>query len=321
MPKEQNQPKSFRLTVEPDFSGTRLDKFLANKIPHISRTRLKDLITSGNVQVDGKVWLQPKSKVKPNQAVEVTLPPPTPLELQPSKMDLHILYEDGDLVAINKPAGMVVHPGAGNQENTLVHGLLHHCDNLSGIGGKIRPGIVHRLDKDTSGVIIVAKNDLAHQALTALFKERKIKKTYVAIISGQFTDAQGLIELPIGRHPVKRTKMAVDENRGRSAITKFKVKKNLFASQVLEVRLITGRTHQIRVHMAHLGHPLLGDKTYGGPSTIQLPGKAQLEIPRQMLHSAHMELIHPLRDDFVLKLSAPLPHDMRQVMERLAEIS
>ncbi|NPA93939.1 MAG: RluA family pseudouridine synthase [Thermodesulfobacteria bacterium] len=319
MSRDTTTPQHHRFHTESGLSGTRLDKFLALKVPDVSRTRLKELILAGNVSVNGQVCTQPKTKIKANQEICLTIPPPRPSKILPTKMDLHVLYEDEDLIAINKPPGLVVHPGAGNPENTLVHGLLHHCGNLSGIGGEIRPGIVHRIDKDTSGIILVAKNDRAHQGLASLFKNRQVKKSYIALIHGRFEDSQGLINLPIGRHRIKRTKMAIDESRGKEAITRFKVKKDLFASQVLEVGLVTGRTHQIRVHMAHLGHPLLGDKTYGGPSFIDLPGKERLEIPRQMLHAAKIQINHPLKRDLTLNLVADIPEDMKHVMDTLAK--
>ena len=295
----------------------RLDKVLASKIPDISRTRLKELIQRGQVTINGKPCLLPRHKLKGKDVVHVMVPEPTPLDVTPTPMDLDILFEDRHVVVVNKPAGLVVHPGAGNLENTLVHGLLHHCENLSGIGGILRPGIVHRLDKDTSGVMIIAKSDVAHQALVTAFKARHVKKTYVAITSGYMRDKEGVINLPIGRHPLKRIKMAVNQTAGRQAVTQFRVEKNLYSAQLLKIRLHTGRTHQIRVHMSHVGHPLLGDSLYGGPSKIKTPSGEGIEINRQMLHAEGLEMMHPVFTDKRLKFHAPIPEDMKRVIKVL----
>jgi len=305
------------LRVDPSGEGIRLDKYLSKNIPDISRTRLKDLIKEGFVLLDGTVCTLPKHKVKAGQLLSLTLPKPTPLELIPQRMDIETIFEDEHIVVVNKPPNLVVHPGAGNTERTLVHGLLHQCTNLSGIGGKIRPGIVHRLDKDTSGVMVVAKSDEAHSSLTKLFKARAVKKVYLALVHGQFSDKQGLVDLPIGRHPVKRTKMAVDQDKGRNALTHFKVKKDLQGAQLLEIRLFTGRTHQIRVHMAYMKHPILGDKTYGGPSYFLLESGEKLIFPRQMLHAWRLEMFHPVLKDRKLSFEAPVPPDMVHVIKRL----
>ena len=315
--KDPTFPRQIVIKTEPQDQGMRLDKVLSLKIPDISRTRLKELIQKGQVNVNGKPCLLPRHKLKGREVVQVLVPEPTPLEMAPIPMDLEIIFEDLHIVVVNKPAGLVVHPGAGNLENTLVHGLLHHCENLSGIGGIIRPGIVHRLDKDTSGVMIIAKSDAAHQALVTAFKARQVKKTYVAITSGYMRDKEGVINLPIGRHPVRRTKMAVNCASGRHAVTQFRVEKNLYSAQLLKIRLHTGRTHQIRVHMSHMGHPLLGDSLYGGPSKVKTPSGERIEIKRQMLHAQGLEMMHPATKGRRLELHAPIPEDMRRVIRVL----
>ncbi len=310
--------RQIHLLVEPTDEGLRLDKYLSQKIPNISRTRLKALIKDGLVTINGVSRLVPKQKVVAGQEIYVTVPEPEPDQVMATAMDLEILYEDEHLIAINKPSGMVVHPGAGNPKATLVHGVLHHCKGLSGIGGKIRPGVVHRLDKDTSGVIVMAKNDVAHQRLSALFKDRQVKKHYLAIVSGRLPDRQGIVDKAIGRHPVRRTKMAIDEKRGRTALTKFWVERDLLAAQLVRIRIFTGRTHQIRVHMAHLGHPILGDATYGGPKVLRTNCEdKEITIPRQMLHAASLEMMHPVLKNNIY-LEAPLPKDMMEILEMLS---
>ncbi len=310
--------RQIHLVVEPSDEGLRLDKYLSKKIQSISRTRLKALVKEGLVTVNGVSCLIPKQRVVTGQEVSVTVPEPEPDQVIATAMDLEILFEDEHLIAINKPPGMVVHPGAGNTKATLVHGVLHHCKGLSVIGGKIRPGVVHRLDKDTSGVIVMAKNDVAHLRLSELFKDRRVKKHYLAIISGHLPDRQGIVDKAIGRHPVRRTKMAIDEKRGRSALTKFWVERDLLAAQLVRIRIFTGRTHQIRVHMAHLGHPILGDATYGGPKVLRAgPEGKEVTVPRQMLHAANLEMVHPVLKNKIY-LEAPLPKDMMEILKMLS---
>ncbi len=309
----QSQEESF--IVEASGDGRRLDKFLSEKIDSLSRTRIKTLIQKGHITIDGKRCLLPKKRLKKGQRIHILIPPPEPLDIEPQDIPLTVSYEDEHILVINKPPGLVVHPGAGNKNGTLVHGLLSICKDLSGIGGKLRPGIVHRLDKDTSGLMVIAKRDEVHLALSNMFKERRLSKTYLALIKGHVQDREGLIDLPIGRHPAKRTKMAVNFKDGRDAVTRFKVLENLNGSDLLEIRLLTGRTHQIRVHLSHLGHPILGDQTYGGPKTLYVNGEA-IHIKRQMLHAFRLSFRHPVLRKRI-DLTAPMPEDMKEIYEKL----
>ena len=309
----QNQEKSFIIEAVED--GKRLDKFLSEKLNFISRTRIKTLIQDGYVSIDGEKYLLPKKKVKRGQHIHILIPPPEPLDIESEDIPLTVSYEDEYILVINKPPGLVIHPGAGKTNGTLVHGLLNICKDLSGIGGKLRPGIVHRLDKDTSGLVIIAKRDEVHLTLSNMFKERKLSKRYLAIIKGHIQDREGVVDLPIGRHPIKRTKMAVNFKNGKDAITRFKVRENLINSDLLEIKLVTGRTHQIRVHLSHLGHPILGDQTYGGPKILNLNSEA-IEIKRQMLHAFSISFKHPVLDKRI-DLTAPMPEDMREIYEKL----
>lgn len=300
--------------VSPQSHGERLDRYLHSVCPTLSRSRIQDLIRTGQVTINNLIVLDCSQKVRSNDRISVHIPPPIELELKPVAMDLAILYEDEHIVVINKPAGLTVHPGAGKENNTLVHGLLHHCTDLSGIGGAVRPGIVHRLDKDTSGIMIIAKNDSSHNALMAQFKERIVQKTYLALVKGPLKDLSGIIQTQLGRHPVHRKRMAVVAN-GKLAVTEWKRLKYNQTASMVSIRLHTGRTHQIRVHMAHIGHPLLGDSLYGGPVTLHINGQ-DIKIPRQMLHSHRLRIIHPISHEPMEWTSEP-PQDMRELMEIL----
>lgn len=253
-------------------------------------------------------------KVKAGDIIALQIPPPVSLKIKPVSMKLDILYEDEHLTVINKPAGLVVHPGAGKEEDTLVHGLLYHCTDLSGIGGTVRPGIVHRLDKDTSGIMIVAKNDLSHNNLMIQFKERRVQKTYLALVKGDMNDLSGVVQTQLGRHPVHRKKMAV-VTTGRHAVTEWKRLRHSQTASLVSVQLHTGRTHQIRVHMAHIGHPLLGDSLYGGPMTIHMNGK-EIKAARQALHSYRLSILHPLSQE-PMEWTAEPPEDMRELINIL----
>lgn len=263
----------------------RLDILLSRQLG-ISRSRAEKLIRAGTVRVDGKGCTKPGQRIADNALIEADIPAPAPMEAVAEDIPLHILYEDTDLAVVDKPAGMVVHPAAGNPSGTLVNALLHHLHSLSGIGGTLRPGIVHRLDKDTSGLLLVAKNDAAHIALSDALKERRIHKTYQAVAQGTFKSEEGFIEAPIARHPTDRKRMAVLEG-GRYARTAYRVMESFRGATLLSVDLITGRTHQIRVHFASIGHPLLGDPIYGGR-------KPQFDAPRLMLHAWRIAFDHPI---------------------------
>lgn len=305
-----------RFKAGPEDAGMRLDRFLAERACEFSRTTLQHLIKDGRLLLNRVRVTIPKTKIGTGDILELDIPAPEPLSLNPESIALDIIFEDNSILVINKPAGMVVHPGAGHETGTMVHALLHHCHDLSGIGGKLRPGIVHRLDKDTSGLIVVAKNDMAHQALARQFSNRKITKCYITVVAGRMNDLSGIIESPVGRHPIHRKKMAAGVSRGKIAMTRWTLKKELAGASLLGIRILTGRTHQIRVHMASLNHPVLGDLLYGGPSVIRLQG-GNIEIARQMLHAAELGIRHPVSGER-MHWQASVPSDMKQVIAALS---
>jgi 23S rRNA pseudouridine1911/1915/1917 synthase len=280
----------------PSDAGVRLDHFLAAQATTLSRSRLQDLIKSGHITLNGAT-AKPNTRLRAGDAVALAEPPPVPTGTTAEDIALDILFEDDDLIVLNKPAGMVVHPAAGNWQGTVVNALLHHCTALSGIGGEQRPGIVHRLDKETSGCLVVAKNDLTHQALAKQFAGREVTKIYLALAAGKFREASGVIEAAIGRHPVQRKKMTVVE-KGRASKTSYRVRGELRMGTLVECTLHTGRTHQIRVHLKHLGHPLLGDEVYGKRAGFE----------RQMLHAWRLGFTHP-RTGERLNFQSPIPTD------------
>jgi 23S rRNA pseudouridine1911/1915/1917 synthase len=291
------------LTVPNEHAGSRLDRYLALALPQFSRSRLQQLIRAGEVHLQGKP-ARPRDAVHSGDVIRLTVPPLAAIDAQPEEIPLDILFEDEDLLVVNKPAGLVVHPGAGNQTHTLVNALLHHCPSLSGIGGKQRPGIVHRLDKETTGCLVVAKNDTVHQDLSRQFAEREVKKIYLALVSGRPKRPRGTIEAPIGRHPVQRKKMAVNQTRGRIAKTDYRVLQSGGGASLVECAIHSGRTHQIRVHLHHLGHPVIGDSLYG----------RRVAAPRQMLHAWKLGFTHP-RTNERLFLEAPIPQDFRAALD------
>ena len=293
-----------KLRVDERAAGQRLDLFLSNAGLWPSRAFVQKVIGAGGATRNGKT-LKASYKVELDDELEIAWEEPQPLTVAAEAIPLEILYEDADLVVINKPRGMVVHPAAGNYHGTLVNALLEHCSDLSGIGGVIRPGIVHRLDKDTSGILVVAKNDRSHLALAKQIKERRMKRVYQALVHGHPPE-QGRIEAPIGRHPVERKKMAVVP-AGRFAATNFRVLEYLGSYTYLEARLETGRTHQIRVHFSHLGYPLVGDAVYGYR-------KESVPIQGQALHAALLGFNHP-RDDRYLEFTAEPPAAMQAALE------
>ena len=290
-----SSPRTFQ--IAPADAGARLDRHLAAQAPDLSRSRIQDLIATGHVTLNGHP-AKASARLRAGDAIVLTEPPPRSVATQPEAIALEVLYEDADLIVLNKPPGMVVHPAAGNWQGTLVNALLHHCGALSSIGGEQRPGIVHRLDKDTSGCIVAAKNDAAHRSLTAQFSGREVEKIYLAIAAGAFPMKSGVVEGHIARHPVNRKKMAVVEGRGRAAKTSWRVLRVLPVGTLVECTLHTGRTHQIRVHLQHLGHPLLGDETYG----------KRAGFPRQMLHAWKLGFTHP-RTGARMSFVSPIPAD------------
>ena len=284
----------FRAT--PDDAGARLDHFLAAQATALSRSRLQDLIKAGHVTLNGRAS-KASTRLRDGDTIALAEPPPVPSATLAEDIALEVLFEDDDLIVLNKPAGMVVHPAAGNWQGTVVNALLHHCPALSGIGGEQRPGIVHRLDKETSGCLVAAKNDAAHQALSQQFAGREITKIYLALAAGKFRETSGVLDGAIGRHPVHRKKMTVLE-KGRASKTSYRVLAELAAGTLVECTLHTGRTHQIRVHLKHLGHPLLGDEVYG----------KRAGFARQMLHAWRLGFTHP-RTGARLNFQSPIPAD------------
>ena len=291
--------------------GERLDKAIKNQETEISRTRLQKLIEEGKVKVNGKIEKN-SYIVKIGDKILIEEEEPAEIELEPQEIPLDIIYEDNDIIVINKQKGLVVHPGNGNPDHTLVNAVMAKCKgSLSGIGGKIRPGIVHRLDKDTSGLIIVAQNDKAHIALSEQLKNKEIKKTYIALVRGNIQENEATIQMPIGRSTKDRKKMAVTK-KGKEAITHFKVLKRYGKYTLLEVKIETGRTHQIRVHMAEIGHPVVGDMVYSN-------GKNEFGIEGQMLHAKQLEFKHPITQEEI-KLTAPLPEYFEKILGQLENV-
>jgi 23S rRNA pseudouridine1911/1915/1917 synthase len=294
-----NEPTTVQLVVPKESAKVRLDRFLASELPRFSRSRLQQLIRNGFVRLNGKA-ARPRDLLRTGDRVDLDEPAPEKLDYQPEPIPLNILFEDEDLIVLNKPAGLVVHPGAGHREHTLVNALLYYCSTLSGIGGKERPGIVHRLDKETSGCLVVAKNDQTHRGLSVQFAQRTVEKIYLAMVLGKLRRSRGVIEEKIGRHRIHRQRMSVRSDRGRAARTEYRVLRSSERASLLECRLHSGRTHQIRVHLHHLGHPVLGDKIYGSKSA----GK----ISRQMLHASKLGFSHPRTREWRIFEASP-PND------------
>jgi len=304
-------------TVEQSLPSERLDIFLRAKFPAVSRGAMQRLIEQGHIRVDGKT-VKPTHAPRAGEKIEIHFPEPKPAAAQPEEIPLDILFEDKSLLVVNKPAGLVVHPAAGHEEHTLVNALLHHCKgSLSGIGGVARPGIVHRLDKETSGCLVVAKNDETHIALSEQFANRVVKKVYHAIVCGEVSRDAGEIHAAIARHPTHRKRMAVhDDSDGRAAHTSYRVLEKLKCATYVEVQIHTGRTHQIRVHFQHLGHPVVGDETYGSTKNKRLKELANYAAPRVLLHAKKLSFVHP-RTQKPLKFSAPLPDDFKLALKLL----
>ena len=299
-----------KIVVKDNNQKKRLDSYIVDEINELSRTTVKRLIDTEKVLVNAK---KEKSSYKPvkEDIIEIEIPQAEEIEVKAQNIPIEIIYEDNDIIVVDKPKGMVVHPGNGNPDGTLVNAILAICkDSLSGIGGKIRPGIVHRLDKDTSGILIVAKNDIAHLNISKQIQDRKVVKVYIALVKGIISENEATINLPIARSVVDRKKMAVDKN-GKEAITKFKVLKRYDKYTLVEVNIETGRTHQIRVHMSYIGHPVVGDNVYS-------KGKNEFDIEGQMLHAKHLEFKHPTTNKEMI-LDADIPKYFKDVLEKLKD--
>jgi 23S rRNA pseudouridine1911/1915/1917 synthase len=306
-----------KFIVEKSLPGGRLDIFLREKFPAVSRGTMQRLVEQGHIRVNGKT-VKPTHSPRAGEEIEIHWPDARPAGALPEEIPLDILFEDKSLLVLNKPAGLVVHPSAGHEEHTLVNALLHHCaGELSGIGGVARPGIVHRLDMETSGCLVVAKNDETHIALSKQFAARRVKKNYNAIVCGELARDAGEIRAAITRHSTHRKRMTVcDDDSGRAAHTSWRVLEKLNAATLVEARIHTGRTHQIRVHFQFLGHPLVGDETYGARQNARLKELTNYSAPRVMLHSRELSFIHP-RTEKEMNFESPLPTDFREALKWL----
>jgi 23S rRNA pseudouridine1911/1915/1917 synthase len=312
------------LTVAPEQAGQRLDAFLASfELPE-TRSQLRRAFDEGRVRVGGVPEARPARKVKAGEVIEYQEPELRPVELVPEDIPLDVVFEDRHLIVIDKPPGLVVHPAAGHDAGTLVHALLHHCQDLSGIGGEIRPGIVHRLDRDTSGILVCTKDDRTHHALAALFKAHTLERRYLAIVVGHLAEAEGTVRTLHGRHPVDRKRFSSKVKEGRPAVTHWRRLERLIGADLVEVRLETGRTHQIRVHFSDLGHPVLGDAMYGhrpGPSAgraAEAVRQAWDALGRQALHAAVLGFTHPITGE-VLRFERPPPDDFQRALRTLQQ--
>ena len=318
-------------SVKENETGMRLDQFLASMDQIVSRTQAQRLLKSGNVLLNGVSVSAPSRKVYSGQSIQLTVPDNEPAEISPEKGDLDILYEDSVLLVVNKPAGMVVHPSAGHSSGTLVNYLMHHCNDLAGIGGILRPGIVHRLDKDTSGILVAAKNDSAHLRLSSQFKQHSVKRQYQAIVWGVPSKEQGIVEASIARHPVRRKEMTVVKSngvsegvhtKGKHAKTHWKVLKKFKTTSLMACRLETGRTHQIRVHLTSIGHPLIGDKQYGKSPLKNFSGlpvelnQTIKSFRRQALHAELLGFKHPVTEKWC-EFKTNLPEDFNNLLTEL----
>lgn len=299
--------ETFRFEIAPEDKGKRLDKFLVENMPkHFSRVYLQKLIADGHIRVNGGI-AKNNHKLLTGESIDVSMPEPVESRIKPEDIKLDILYEDDSLLVVNKPTDMVVHPAPGSRSKTLVNALLSHCKNLSGIGGVMKPGIVHRIDKDVSGLLVVAKTDLAHQDLAAQFKDKTASRVYIAVVKGVVQLDNGIIDLPIGRSLRDRKKMAVNFEHSKEAVTRYKVLERFHGASILEVVLGTGRTHQIRVHLAYIGHPILGDVKYGTKNET---------IARPALHAKSLGFIHPVTKK-AMKFNTELPKDIKVLIAKL----
>lgn len=299
--------QEFSFVIDEKYQGMRIDKYLSQLMEDKSRSFIQGLIDEGKVTVNNKL-VKSNHKLKENDLIKGIIPDPVELKVEAEDIPLDILYEDEDVIVVNKPQGMVVHPAAGNAKGTLVNAILNHCQDLSGINGVIRPGIVHRIDKDTSGVLVIAKNDAAHNKLAEQLKDHSMTRVYIALVEGIIKNDQGTVDANLGRHPIDRKKMAVVKE-GRRAVTHYKVLEQLDKYTLVECRLETGRTHQIRVHMAYIGHPLVGDPVYGYK-------KQKFNLEGQLLHAKVLGFIHPTSGRY-LEFEAKLPDYFNKVIEIL----
>ncbi|MDD5986769.1 MAG: RluA family pseudouridine synthase [Eubacteriales bacterium] len=307
-----SEANHYHLTIEPEEAGERMDKLLALYLPEVSRSFLVRMVEKGCVKVNGRVETSKKIKLHGGDDVDITVEEPQTLAVEPENIPLAIVYEDNDVMVVNKPKGMVVHPGPGNWTGTLVNAVMYHCgDSLSSINGVIRPGIVHRIDKDTSGLLMIAKNDMAHRCLADQLMRHSITRAYQCIVYGGFHEEEGTVDAPIGRDPANRLRQAVTDHHGRRAVTHYKVLERLGKHTLLEARLETGRTHQIRVHMRHIGHPLVGDPLYG-------PKKDRLGVQGQVLHAYLLGFIHPATKEY-MEFTAPRPEAFEKLLQRLRQ--
>jgi len=323
---KNNVPRDFaraaKLIVAAEDTGQRLDRFLAAHLPDFSRTRIQSLLDHGHARVNGALAKR-SYRVEAGDAVAIEIPTPTPMHAQPEAIPLEILYSDEDLIVVNKPAGMVVHPGAGVKTGTMVNALLHEFGargELSSIGGELRPGIVHRLDRETSGALLVARNDKVHRALSDQFRDRQIGKTYIALLHGRLKDDAGRIELPVSRDRHRRVRMTTRRREGRAARTDWRVRMRLPGYTFLEADLHTGRTHQIRVHFSALGHPVVGDTLYGAPAQPKAGATVLPPLGRNFLHAFHLRFLHPTTGK-VIDVRAPMPSDLANYLRQLASAS
>jgi 23S rRNA pseudouridine1911/1915/1917 synthase len=312
---------AFRILVDESGSGQRFDVFIASRITVSSRSAAAGLIRSGNIRVHGEIK-KPGYRVRTGDDIYGRVPLPAPTSFKPEPIAIDILYQDDHLVVVNKQAGIVVHPAPGHTSGTLVNALLYHLPDLKGIGGELRPGIVHRLDKETSGALVVAKTAAAHNNLSRQFKNRTIKKTYLALVQGEMKSDSGTISLEIGRHPVDRKRMSTRSRKGRTAETSWQVRQHFYGATLIELDLKTGRTHQIRVLCAAINHPVIGVSTYGNrkPGKDDFPGKDLMaSVPRQMLHAWRLQFDHPVTETSV-SVEAPVPRDMATLIDKLRKI-
>ncbi len=304
------QPNSYTFLIDEENQSTRIDSVLSLLLPETSRSFIQKLIEGGSLRLNGDVMTSKKYKVCAGDRVEILIPPPEKLSVEPENIPLDIVYEDSDVLVVNKPKGMVVHPAAGNHTGTLVNAVMYHCgDRLSSINGVIRPGIVHRIDKDTSGLLMIAKNDAAHESLSKQLAEHSITRRYKALVYNNFPQDSGTVNAPLGRDPRNRLKRAVTEQNSKRAVTHWRVVERFGNYTLIEAELETGRTHQIRVHMAYIKHPLVGDRVYG-------PAKQSLAQDGQMLHAEVLGFVHPKTGEY-MEFRQPLPAEFQDLIERL----